>query len=124
MVISLAVSLTACGSDQPKDNRPSFQKVIDSCNTVGKVEDGGRTLLLEGQGTESVGGLTIEDFECVLDGLDAPQSVIAKIGQTRALDGRQSSEWDGFEASYTYHPDSGMSMVITKAKLSPGGAGY
>jgi hypothetical protein len=112
----LILTLAGCAEDAPKDTRPDFQNVVDSCNTVGKVEDKGATLLLEGAGNESAGGLGFDDFDCVLTELGAPQSVVAAVGQTRALDGRQSSEWDGFEASYTYHPDSGMQMVITKTK--------
>ena len=50
----------------------------------------------------------------MLNKLDAPQSVASKIGQTRALDGRQADEWDGYEISWSYHPDDGASIVVER----------
>jgi hypothetical protein len=32
--------------------------------------------------------------------------------QTRALDGRQSETWEDFSASWTYHPDNGLDVLI------------
>lgn len=43
-------------------------------------------------------------------------SVVAEeMGQTRALDGRQSADTDKFEVSWSYHPDNGLE-VLYKAK--------
>lgn len=60
-------------------------------------------------------GPTYATMVCVLEELGAPASVEVAIGQTRALDGRQSDAWDGFEASWTYHPDNGASILIEHA---------
>jgi hypothetical protein len=116
LAVVLGAPLTACGSEPPKDTRPAFAKVLTDCDTTGEVEDDGSTLLLDAQ---AYGETTFEDLDCVLEGLDAPQSVVAEVESTRALDGRQSSKWDGFAATYTFHPDSGMNMVITKTPISP-----
>jgi hypothetical protein len=32
--------------------------------------------------------------------------------QTRALDGRQQDTWGGYTASWSYHPDSGMELIV------------
>jgi hypothetical protein len=49
---------------------------------------------------------------CVLQGLEASDSVIARMDNTRALDGRQTGTWGDFEASWGYHPDDGLNLVI------------
>jgi len=36
--------------------------------------------------------------------------------RTRALDGTQSDTWDGLQASWSYHPDSGINLLIEKAE--------
>jgi hypothetical protein len=48
----------------------------------------------------------------VLRELETPAYVTEQIGQTRALDGRQTATWGDFEASWTYHPDNGLNLVI------------
>jgi hypothetical protein len=32
--------------------------------------------------------------------------------KTRALDGRQTASWSFIEASWTYHPDNGLDVII------------
>lgn len=49
---------------------------------------------------------------CVLRALHMPDSVKSRMDNTRALDGRQSAEWDEFAASWSYHPDNGTNVVI------------
>lgn len=46
----------------------------------------------------------------VNDALKLPDSVINKMGATRALDGMQSYENDEVEVTWTYHPDSGLEV--------------
>jgi hypothetical protein len=43
-----------------------------------------------------------------------PESVTAQMDGTRALDGRQPASWDGYTASWTFHPDSGFDLIITE----------
>lgn len=75
------------------------------------VTDGGSTLILETQGDESLGA-PFDVLDCVFARLDMPQSVISQIERTRALDGTLDAAWDQFEASWTYHPDSGLSLIV------------
>ncbi|RKN47714.1 hypothetical protein [Micromonospora endolithica] len=77
-----------------------------------KLGDEGRTLTLRGQGKESI-GLGYSTLECYWSALGMPDSVKAEVGPTRALDGRRSGDWAGYHASWSYHPDSGLQMVLT-----------
>lgn len=46
----------------------------------------------------------------VNEALELPESVINKMGATRALDGMQSYESDDIEVTWTYHPDKGLEV--------------
>lgn len=83
-------------------------------NAYAKLGDGGRTLDVAGTGEEHPGaGVTSGERACILDELGAPASVRMKMGHTRALDGMQSATWGDYEATWTYHPDDGLQLVIT-----------
>jgi hypothetical protein len=75
------------------------------------VGDEGMSLSMQSLGEES-SGAEFEDVFCMLDELDTPDSVLNRINTTRALDGRQTADWDGFSASWGYHPDNGLDIVI------------
>ncbi|OZV83107.1 hypothetical protein CA850_06315 [Micromonospora echinospora] len=79
------------------------------------VGDGGQTLTVDGQGEEAP-GLSFGTIECVLSALETPDSVIAEMKATRALDGRQSGQWGGLKASWSYHPNSGIDLVLTASE--------
>jgi len=70
-----------------------------------------RTLDLDGVGEDSL-GLAFDEQLCILDALDVPDSVISKMESTRALDGRQEASWDNIIASWTYHPDDGLDVLL------------
>jgi hypothetical protein len=57
-------------------------------------------------------GPDVTDVYCVGENLGMPDSVTSRMGQTRALDGTQSAEWDTFSASWNYHPDDGLGVVF------------
>jgi hypothetical protein len=75
--------------------------------------DAGRTLILDTQGKDDIGGAPMVTLGCILQELRAPDSVIAHMDSTRALDGRQTDEWDGISAAWTYHPDAGLDLTLT-----------
>jgi hypothetical protein len=109
---------TAQPAAQAADPQP-FEATRDTCDPEFKgtaIGDRGKTLIIDGwpKGRVSGQGLEPEAIGCVLGALGAPASVIAQIQGTRALDGRQSATWDGFSASWTYHPDDGLDAVITE----------
>ncbi|MGY0233940.1 hypothetical protein [Longispora urticae] len=57
-------------------------------------------------------GLTLTELACFLVALKTPDSVIAEMNSTRALDGRQTGDWDNIHASWTYHPDDGLEVIM------------
>lgn len=63
---------------------------------------------LQLRGTGSTGRLTT----VLVDEYGFPGSLDARIGNTRALDGTLTAEGEGYGASWTYHPDDGLSIVI------------
>jgi len=48
----------------------------------------------------------------ILDGLGFESNVIRRMGETRALDGRQTAENDNFRVSWTFHPDDGLQVLF------------
>ncbi|MFC8299484.1 hypothetical protein [Micromonospora orduensis] len=74
--------------------------------------DDGNSVTLRSVGKERT-GLKLEQLQCYLTELHVPDAVAAEIEGTRALDGRQSGEWEDMSASWTYHPDDGLQMIIT-----------
>lgn len=53
-------------------------------------------------------------YECLLEETNAPSSVDSRLGETRALDGMQHAEWDGWEMYWNYHPDSGAPITLSE----------
>lgn len=49
---------------------------------------------------------------CILERTDAPDYVVSQMESTRALDGRQSTEWGDYAAEWTYHPDDGLDVLF------------
>jgi hypothetical protein len=87
------------------------------CTEPGELADGDKTLVLDMEGKKAGSGTgTIGDLTCVLGHLHAPAYVTAEMEKTRALDGRQTQSWDVFEASWTYHPDDGLDVIIRQMK--------
>ncbi|MBM0239970.1 hypothetical protein JNW88_27810 [Micromonospora sp. ATA32] len=74
--------------------------------------DDGRSLTLQSVGEERT-GLKLEQLQCYWTELHVPDAVVAEVKVTRALDGRQSGEWEDMQASWIYHPDDGLQMIIT-----------
>ncbi|MEV0456461.1 hypothetical protein [Catellatospora methionotrophica] len=90
----------------------SAQKKCAPGNSYAEIGDGGNTLMLQSEGEEDP-GISYTQLKCFLDELKVSDAVRSEIGQTRALDGKQNGEWGKFKASWRYHPDSGLNMVVT-----------
>ncbi|GAA1768762.1 hypothetical protein GCM10009747_32200 [Agromyces humatus] len=75
------------------------------------VGDDGDSVAMQTEGAES-SGADLTDVVCVLTELDVPDSVVTRMDSTRALDGRQTADWDQLAASWGYHPDNGLDLVI------------
>lgn len=97
-----------------KPETSAVETAQEACAGAGELADAGKTILFDTQGDDDIDGDAIDDLVCVLVELDMPESVGARMEATRALDGMQSATWGRFEASWTYHPDDGMNLIVTE----------
>jgi hypothetical protein len=84
-------------------------------NTWITVGDSGQSVSMKSSGEEDAGA-EFSDITCVLGKLHTPDSVTSRIDATRALDGRLTATWSGLSASWGYHPDHGLDIVIEVAQ--------
>ncbi|WP_298040388.1 hypothetical protein [uncultured Microbacterium sp.] len=79
------------------------------------LEDNGKTLIIQTKGQDDdplgVGSLVVD---CVFEELPVPAFVQTNIRSVTASSGRLSETWDGYEATFGYHPDNGANIVIVK----------
>lgn len=80
-----------------------------------RVGDDGRSMTINGEGEESTGA-GIAEVACILYALEVSDAVVSRIDSTRALDGTLTGEWGRYAASWTYHPNSGLNVVIEVAR--------
>lgn len=77
--------------------------------------DEGRSVTLQTEGKETYGA-AYDEVVCVLDGLDMPESVKSRMTSTRSLDGMQEATWPGYAATWNYHPDDGLHIIVEGAE--------
>jgi hypothetical protein len=111
----------AIGGDSGGDGggSRSLEAVKEECASGSsdiQVGDDGDTLTIDRMGAEESPGATFTQFDCIIEELDVPDSVVDRIENTRALDGYQDATFGEFAASWTYHPDDGLNMTITMAE--------
>lgn len=106
------LALAACGGN----SQTALEKVGKTCGVESAVDDGGKSLSLDTEGKEDGSGDTLIQVACVLKTTKAPNSVVERMDHTRALDGTQTGDWDGYHATWSYHPDTGMFLLIEEAK--------
>ncbi|MBH0023975.1 hypothetical protein [Salinibacterium sp. SWN248] len=113
VVVIAVIVLLAILAAQPS----KFTASLDSCglesNSAARIGDAGQSLILDMEGEEDWEKLTYNEVFCVLDELEVPDSVTAQMGETRSLDGRQTAEWDDIKASWSYHPDDGLDLILS-----------
>lgn len=103
------------GTNEPTGVASTQLKQAHRGCSTGDLADGDRTLEIDVAGKEpNSGTATLKGFYCTLDLLKTPRSVVAKMESTSARDGMQSATWGAFEASWTYHPDDGVNVIITE----------
>ena len=98
---------------------PNLSSALSACGLSETAEgvtlgDGGKALFLDGEGEEDWSGMSYSDQICVLDELKVPEIVMKQMEKTSSLMGVQDAEWDGLSAKWTYHPDKGFELSITK----------
>lgn len=80
-----------------------------------EIRDGGYTLIVDGEGDESRGANVSEIAELLYE-LEVPSSVVTQMENTRALDGMVDATWGDLSATWTYHPDDGLDIIITEER--------
>jgi len=88
---------------------------LDACSVSGPYarlasDKASLTLVAYGDGAN---GLSQTDFRCILNELDTPSSVRERMLITRAVDGAQHEEWNVYRVTWTYHPEDGLSVVLS-----------
>jgi len=77
------------------------------------IADEGKTLVIDGKGEEDLRGVDLATLDCLLGRLEVPVAIKQKMFETRALDGRQDGSWGRLQASWSYHPDQGLDLIVT-----------
>jgi hypothetical protein len=116
--LGLAVGLAMGGSDGDGASEPEiFADAKEACASGSsdiRVGDDGDTLSIDRADAGESPGATLRQLDCLLVELDIPDAVVDRIQNTRALDGYQEATYDDFTASWTYHPDDGLNLTITR----------
>ena len=92
-----------------------FANAVDSCHARGlhaRLASDETSLTLEAF-SDSGDSLTTPIFQCVLGKLGTPATVRERMYATRAIDGTQSEEWGSYQATWTYEPDQGLTVVVS-----------
>jgi hypothetical protein len=122
---TLFLAVAACSGNaapEPQElGQTKFEIAADACLitdvTAAVVGDDGYSLELDGEGKGASSGImSVTDIACVLGRLKVPDSVVSQMDATSALQGRQAAEWDDVSASWTYHPDNGLDVILTLKK--------
>lgn len=114
-VAAAAIALTGTILVATGDSQTSLETAKEDCaaDTADvHIGDDGASMIISGVAAEEVEGANIVELLCIFDRVQVPDAVRSQISNTRALDGRQEAAWDDFTASWTYHPDSGMDLII------------
>ena len=115
------VVLGGCAAPEgPGAGQTPLQAARSACSSVSlssaKLGDEGYSLTLDMRGDDDQVGLAIESIDCILEALDVPDATKEKMRSTRALDGMQSASWGDITATWTYHPDSGLDVILELAQ--------
>jgi hypothetical protein len=115
------IGIVAVANGGTAVNGPSLTRLDaakDLCASVSAhvtIGDNGMTMTVDRVAAEDNPGAHVEQLDCILAALDTPYAVISHMDSTRALDGMQADEWGGFHATWTYHPDDGINLIIEDA---------
>jgi hypothetical protein len=113
MVSAAGLGIIAVGQLTKYDG---YQSAIDTCKvgSGAEVGDDGQTLTLNKISLSGPGSMSASDAACVLKELHISSAALNRMGQTNALAGVQSADWDGNHATWTYSPDDGLNLVISR----------
>jgi hypothetical protein len=127
-VIVVLIVLAACGGEDRHVEIASptplrLEQAYRACELDSEsrvtLEDEGTSIISDGP-PEGGGKLdeNLTAVACVLDELNVPDYITSQMDHTTSLMGLQEAEWDGIEASWSYHPDNGFDLVLHAASPS------
>jgi hypothetical protein len=95
------------------DTRPNLEKTeasfpLDPKNAIVKATETSMTI----EFPEEYGADDEDMLAGLLESLGFSDGILARMAQTRALDGTQHADGDGVSASWNFHPDDGLSIVL------------
>ncbi|MEP7740124.1 hypothetical protein ABKW28_20955 [Nocardioides sp. 31GB23] len=123
----MVMGFGACGGDGPEATVPSPEAVLsttpeprlpeafaacdaDDVTEVISMADAGRTVLVE---TRTEYGAT-QPVNCLFSLLGTSAAVTAQVDATTSLMGLQEVTEATLTYKWSYHPDSGLNMIITE----------
>lgn len=116
LIVVAAIGLTRYfAGDSPSRLESAKEECAPDSRYI-TVGDGGMSLTILGAGAEERPGADFIEVLCVLGALDVSDAVLHQISGTRALDGRQHADWEGLTASWTYHPRSGLDLILQEER--------
>lgn len=81
-----------------------------------RVGDDGQSMVISRVAADENPGADLFELTCILSVVEMPDAAVSQLDSTRALDGRQDASWDDFTASWTYHPNSGLELILQEAR--------
>ncbi|MHA3725057.1 hypothetical protein ACXR2T_14410 [Leucobacter sp. HY1910] len=106
--------------DAVTERNEAFQLAAQECGAgEGEYErlDGGEGI--EFARVTKITGASYDTVWCFLESQGAPESLDVKIGRTRSLDGTREQAWGDFLATWTYHPDAGLNLLVERTDSPP-----
>ncbi|WP_448749395.1 hypothetical protein [Actinomyces sp.] len=94
--------------------KQEFATAVTACKAAphATVAADGSSLVMNTFGNKQP-GMSVVTLSCVLRELDAPESLMQRMETTRAIDGTREETWGSYRATWTYHPDQGLNVVIS-----------
>lgn len=115
LAIGWGIGFSASAAPAVDSTSVGITTAVQACELVDilgvTVMDEGSSVTLETAGNDTKGA-PYADVVCVLDALGMPESVKSRMASTRSLDGMQDATWSGYAASWNYHPDNGLNIIV------------
>jgi len=109
----------ATPSPTPTKTLSTLYGALRECNLSAaapgfELGDGEKSLVIDVAGEDDFPQLeaNYDDALCVLSALEIPDATLNLVQTTRALDGRQQDSWADLDATWSYHPDTGLNMTL------------
>lgn len=108
------IAITGCSASEASP----FDEAVEFCMLDGRlgwsIGDEGASMTLDGASEGTADGLDSERLTCVLAVVETPDAVLQRMSRTSSLDGFQEADWDGMRATWSFHPDDGLDVILER----------